>query len=589
VDFYYVASIRLARNLRALYNRFSMSQHGRRAFLQQVGGLVGANTLAAEESDVHRPRRLPAGNARTQNAYLLREIAANFQSQRPPAPSTTNGDEALYPNLIGTYGKGLLHSQIGEVNVAAYQSMTHAISTQKHSDFSNIQLGYGRKLVNIESSFTYDLEGGDPHTITIAVPPAFASAQAAADMIEVYWQALARDVPFAQWSSSQIIHNAAAELTSLAAFQGPRDSAGAVTPANIFRGPTPGSLTGPYLSQYLLKTIYFGNTPREQMYRTGVVGADYMTDYSEWLELVSGLPPYRTEVFNQALLYIRSGRDLAQMVHWDYTYQVFLQASLILLDQHPETILNYNEYQLNNTNPYATAFPGPARIQTGFTTFGSAHILDWVARAANLALKSTCYYKWVVHRRLRPEEFGGRIYNMLTGAASYPIHSSLMNSKALQAQIQATGNALVPQAFVEGCPLHPSYPAGHAAIAGACATIMKALCQGSSLISATVDASADGLSLIPYTDSALTIGGEIDKLAYNMIMGRIWSGIHYRSDADGGLSLGEEVAICFLQDQVNIFTETFPGFTFTKFDGTTVNIAPGAGEYAGINLLTPGF
>ena len=212
-----------------------------------------------------------------------------------------------------------------------------------------------------------------------------------------------------------------------------------------------------------------------------------------------------------------------------------------------------------------------------------------INRAANLALKSTCYYKWAIHRRLRPEEFGGRVYNNLLGLANYPIHSSLMNSKAVQAQVQATGNALVPQAYVEGCPLHPSYPAGHAAIAGASATIMKALFQGSALISNTVDVSADGLSLIPYTSSALTIGGEIDKLAYNQIMGRIWAGIHYRSDADGGLALGEEVAICFLQDQVNTFTETFSGFTFTKFDGTTATITPGTGDYAGINLLTPGY
>ncbi len=68
------------------------------------------------------------------------------------------------------------------------------------------------------------------------------------------------------------------ELTSLQAYRGPRDSTGAVTAANIFRGPMPGSLIGPYISQYLLKTIYFGSTPREQMYRTGVVGYDYMTE-----------------------------------------------------------------------------------------------------------------------------------------------------------------------------------------------------------------------------------------------------------------------------------------------------------------------
>ena len=74
-----------------------------------------------------------------------------------------------------------------------------------------------------------------------------------------------------------------------------------------------------------------------------------MTTYSEWLELVSGLPPYRTEVFNPTYLYIRSGRDLAQLVHYDYTFQIFTQAALIILNQFPETVLDFNLYQLNNT------------------------------------------------------------------------------------------------------------------------------------------------------------------------------------------------------------------------------------------------
>ncbi len=542
----------------------------------------------ADTSKLRRPSPL-TGNARIANALSLRQIAAEVQSRRDLAPITTNGDEALYPNLIGTYGKGFLHSQLGEVNVSDYRTMTAAIATQQHADFAKIALGYGRKQVNIESAFAYELEGGDPHTFPIPAPPAFSSAQAAAEMVELYWQALARDVPFSQWSTSSIIQNAAAELSKLSGYQGPRDaSSGLVSAASIFRGRAPGCLTGPWLSQYLWQTINFGSTPREQMYRTGVVGADYMTQYSEWLQLVSGLPPYRTEVFNPTLLYIRSGRDLAQFVHWDYTYQTWLQAALIILNQYPETILDYNLYQLNNTNPYSSAFPGAARIQTGFTTFGSAHVLDWVARAANLALKATCFYKWAVHRRVRPEEFGGRVYNVISGLANYPIHADLMNSQAVKAQIQSTGNALLPQAYVEGCPLHPSYPAGHSAIAGACATIMKALFQETDLISGAVTASGDGLSLIPYTDTALTVGGEINKLAWNQIEGRMWAGIHYRSDATAGLSLGEEVAICFLEDQVNTYTETFSGFSFTKFDGTPISITPGTGAYAGMDLLTPG-
>jgi hypothetical protein len=566
-----------------------MASSGRRSFLGKLGGLFGAGVATSAAVHDPIPRPVSRTNPRAENALFLRQTAAIAQSQRPEADFATNGDEALYPNLIGTYGKGLLHSQLGEVNLAAYQSMTHAISTQKHSDFTNIQLGYGRKLVNIESSFTYDLEGGDPHTFPIPPPPAFASAEAAAEMVELYWQALARDIPFAQWGNSQLIQNAAAELSRLSGYNGPRDAAtNQVSAASVFRGTAPGCLTGPYISQYLLQTINFGSTPREQMYRTGVAGADYMTDYSEWLAILQGLPPYRTEVFNPTFLYIRSGRDLSQFVHYDYTYQAFLQACLIILNQYPETILDYNFNQLSSTNPYSFNFAAAARIQTGFTTFGQAHIVDWVSRVANLALKATCFYKWAVHRRVRPEEFAGRVYNTLTKAASYPIHPDLMNSQALKTQLQTSANALLPQAFVEGCPLHPSYPAGHAAISGACATICKALFNENFLIPNTVTASADGTMLVPYNDSALFLGGEINKLAWNVIMGRDFAGIHYRSDALEGLALGEEVAICFMQDQVNTFTESFAGFSFRRFDGTPVSIVPRTGPYSGLNLLTPG-
>jgi hypothetical protein len=109
-------------------------------------------------------------------------------------------------------------------------------------------------------------------------------------------------------------------------------------------------------------------------------------------------------------------------------------------------------------------------------------------------------------------------------------------------------------------------------VAGAGATLLKAFFNEKALVPAPVIPSADGLSLLPYTGSALTIGGEANKLAFNVAMGRNWSGIHYRSDAEFGLQLGEQVAISLLQDTVNCFTEDFGGFQFTKLDGTPVTI-----------------
>jgi len=91
----------------------------------------------------------------------------------------------------------------------------------------------------------------------------------------------------------------------------------------------------------------------------------------------------------------------------------------------------------------------------------------------------------------------------------------------------------------------------------------------------------DFLLLQPCPESfAATIGAELDKLAFNVAMGRDWAGIHYRSDAEQGIKLGEDVAISILQDLVQTFTEDFAGFEFTRVDGGYVRITPN-GELEG--------
>jgi hypothetical protein len=47
----------------------------------------------------------------------------------------------------------------------------------------------------------------------------------------------------------------------------------------------------------------------------------------------------------------------------------------------------------------------------------------------------------------------------------------------------------------------------------------------------------DGRSLEPYRDSALTVKGEFEKLAFNIAMGRNFAGTHYRSDASTSIRL----------------------------------------------------
>ena len=552
----------------------TVGNKGRRDFLLQIGGLADGASRRAPE------RR---GNPRAANALLMRQIAAVMQRQRVPESTVTNGDEQLYPNFIASATKGLLHSQLGLVDIPSYQSVLTAVYSQKHSDAEAIILGYGRKLVDLEAGFAYDLEGGDSHTFTSAPPPAFASELAGVEMIELYWQAACRDVPFAQWSTDPTIGAAAAEINTLTAYQGPRDASGQVTAANVFRGTAPGCTVGPYISQYLLQTINFGSTPWEQMYRTGLPGLNYLTTYNEWLLLQSGLPPYLTEQFDPTFRYVHTPRNLAQHVHYDYIFQSLFQAALILCADYPETLRTSSVSQFSSSNPYRTS-----KVQSPYASFGPPLVQNWLGRVASLALKTIWHDKWAVHRRQRPESYAGRVYNTLTGAATYPIHPILLNSKALQNAAPTTGGLLV-QAYVEGCPLHPAYPAGHAVVAGACATVLKALFDETETVSNPVSASADGLSLVPYTDTALTVGGEINKLAFNVPMARNWAGIHWRTDGDMSRTIGEQVAICFLQDQVNCFTEPFPGFSFNDFNGNPVSIVPGGGAFTGMNNLTPGY
>jgi len=160
----------------------------------------------------------------------------------------------------------------------------------------------------------------------------------------------------------------------------------------------------------------------------------------------------------------------------------------------------------------------------------------------------------------------------MTGAAAYPISAEALNSAAPAAVYSKYGSYLLPMAFTEGCPLHPAYGAGHATVAGACVTILKAWFDESFIIPSPVQVTPDGLGLIPYTGPSLTVGGELNKLAANVAIGRDIAGVHWRSDATESLKLGEAVAISVLRDHRGCYNEEFAGFTFTKFDGTTVTV-----------------
>ncbi len=148
-----------------------------------------------------------------------------------------------------------------------------------------------------------------------------------------------------------------------------------------------------------------------------------------------------------------------------------------------------------------------------------------------------------------------------------------MNSKALARSFSKFGSYLLPHGYPEGSPIHSSYVAGAAAIAGANVTILKAYFDENFVIPNPIILDPnDPTKVIPYNGDPLTIGGELNKLATNYALGRGHGGIHWRTDSSAGLALGEEVAIAILKDESLGYNEKFAGFTFTKFDGTKVTV-----------------
>jgi len=99
--------------------------------------------------------------------------------------------------------------------------------------------------------------------------------------------------------------------------------------------------------------------------------------------------------------------------------------------------------------------------------------------------------------------------------------------------------------------------------------VLKFFLNGDAPIVNPVVPSCDGLYLEPYVGPGnLTVNGELHKLAHNVSFGHgIHAGIHWRSDTDYSLLLGEQVAISFLEDQMWTYKEDF-NITITKMDGT---------------------
>lgn len=250
----------------------------------------------------------------------------------------------------------------------------------------------------------------------------------------------------------------------------------------------------------------------EQRYRQPAPDRNFGLLYKHWLALQNGVMTMEELEYETTPSYIATPRGLTGYVHRDYTFQSFLCAALILS--------RFGPAALSETNPYKAS-----RTQAGFVTFGEAQMIDCMARAANASLKAAWFQKWRLHRRIRPEEFAFRVQANLGAGVSWPIAPDLARSGVLGRLESSNGGLLLPLAYPEGCPVHPSYPAGHAVVAGACATMLKAFFDEQFEIPDPVTCDADGPELTAYKGT-LRVGGELNKLASNIALARDAAGIH---------------------------------------------------------------
>jgi hypothetical protein len=333
----------------------------------------------------------------------------------------------------------------------------------------------------------------------------------------------------------------------------------------------PGVLTGPYLSQFLLRDVPYGTTFIGAAGRlpSAIKENDFLTTHEEWLANQNGKAPTRAVAYDGTRRYLNTGRDLAAYASGGSPG--FSAAELLLAAATSATAGLAGGYAAPSTpqNPYLKL----KTTASGTSTWGQPYVQSLLYLARSREQRVAYWNKNNVHRTLRPEAFGGLVHQVLANGADYPLHDDILGSEAVERIFQKFGSYLLPTSVPDGAPLHGTYPGGASSSAGAHATVLKALYDESFVLPNPVQPDpTDPTRLIPYEGPALTLGGELNKLAANIGIGRNWGAVHWRSDAGAGLVEAEQFVISLLADEGGTFREPFDGFKFTRFDGSVVSV-----------------
>jgi hypothetical protein len=591
------------------------------------------------------------------DAYEVREDAATVARERAHPEHRANGDEQRYARLhyFMSFTKGLAHGDHGMiVDPRHYEDFRQAIDLGEIDRFTDDvptgpAAGFRREDEREEvrqweaptAGLVYSLQGPDAQAVTMPPAPPLtvdgvANPELAYEMAEVYELALLRDVPLFQLEDGGNAPSVQATLDRLndmaytkQGFPGrPRkaDDNGQVDRQTVFRGASPGVTVGPYLSQFLVVgttgrardgdvadgLIQYGSLQIDQRVDVATPERDFMQTWETYLDVQDGAMgegnTYLREGDRVARRAILTPRDLATYVHFDALYEAYLNACLMLLEMGTPFDPGFDQLSGNR------AVGGAERHAAGFALFGGPHVLSLVTEVATRALRAVRFQKFNNHMRLRPEALAAPVALLDTvPTRDEPPIRSLMEpfrdelSKELLDEIRKRnddGPALLPMAFSEGSPMHPAYGAGHAAVAGACVTMLKAFFDTSAIFG-TRDTDRDGgpetetgffcpsiarpvtpaayrvvrgadanTSRVVAVENAptLTLEGELNKLAANISIGRNMAGVHYFSDYYDSVRMGEQIAIAVLEEQALTYQVDPFIVSVPTFDGDVVRI-----------------
>src|SRR5262249_26261087 len=189
-----------------------------------------------------------------------RAAATTELNDMPPLP-VTNGDEERYLDRRASFSKTMPHNELGEVDETAYRTWLAILASGDPAQFEQVPRDPEavERLNNPQATYAIDLVGPDATALTLEPPPAFASRAMAAEMAELYWRALMRDVPFREYDANPLVPAAIADLEALGYAQ--------LSTTSLFRGETAGDRRGPLVSQFLWRDVPYGLQTIKQRYR----------------------------------------------------------------------------------------------------------------------------------------------------------------------------------------------------------------------------------------------------------------------------------------------------------------------------------